>query len=89
MIGCERCQLDEHAGGARLVDVLLGEPDRRRPVRVAVELLVQRLGLGEQRRGCLPEPQLLEFPRADLVQVRGEHLAVGVTQRLPEHPSRI
>ena len=42
----------------RLVDLGLGEPDRRRPVGVAVELLVQRLRLRCRGRGLLAELQL-------------------------------
>jgi hypothetical protein len=38
-------ELDQRAGGARLVDVLLGETHGRRAVGVAVELAVQLLGL--------------------------------------------
>ena len=40
-------------GRARLVDVGLREPDRRRSVGVAIELLVQLLGLGDGGLGLL------------------------------------
>jgi hypothetical protein len=47
-------ELDQHAGGARLVDVGVGEPDLRRAVGVAVALAVQLLGLGVELLGLLP-----------------------------------
>ena len=56
MIGLCVLELDEHARGARLVDVALAEPDARRAVRVAVELLVERGGLLEQGLGLLAQP---------------------------------
>jgi hypothetical protein len=47
-------EFDQHAGGARLVDVGVGEADRRRAVGVAVELAVQLLGLRVELVGFLP-----------------------------------
>ena len=70
-------ELDQHAGGARLVDVLVGEADLRRAVGVAVELLVQLLGLRVELLGLLAQPQLGDLVRARGVQVGGEHLAVA------------
>ena len=67
---------------------VVGEADLRRPVGVAVELLVQLLGLGVELLGLLAQPQLGDLVRARGVQVGGEHLAVaGVRQRGVEHPA--
>ena len=54
MIGRPALELDQHAGGARLVDVVVGEADLRRAVGVAVELLVQLLGVARRaaRSSC-------------------------------------
>ena len=83
-------ELDQHAGGARLVDVGVGEPDLRRAVGVAVELLVQLLRLGVELLGLLAQSQLGDLVRAGAVQVGGEHLAVaGVRERGVEHPARL
>ena len=82
-------ELDQHAGGARLVDVGLLEPDRRRPVRVAVELLVQLLGLAVGGLGLLAEPQLGDVVAADRVQVGRERRAAAAAQRLAERPARV
>ena len=81
-------ELDQHAGGARPVDVLVGEPHRRRAVGVAVELLVQLLGVRVELLGLLAQPQLVDLGRARGVQVGGEHLAVaGVRERGVEYPA--
>ena len=81
-------ELDQHAGGARLVDVLLAEAHGRRAVGVAVELAVQLLGLRVQLLGLLAQPQLGDLVRARRVQVGGEHLVVaGVGERGVEHPA--
>ena len=42
-------ELEQHPCRARLVKLGLADPDRRRPVGVAVELAVQRLGLRVER----------------------------------------
>ena len=47
-------ELEQGAGGARLVDVRLAEADARRTVRVAVDLAVQLLRLGQLRLRLLP-----------------------------------
>ena len=81
-------ELDQHPGGARLVDVRVGEADLRRAVGVAVQLLVQLLGLRVELLGLLAEPQLGDLVRAGAVQVGGEHLAVaGVGEGGVEHPA--
>jgi hypothetical protein len=49
-------ELDQHAGGARLVDVLVRKADLRGPVGVAVKLLVQLLGVGVELLGLLAQP---------------------------------
>ena len=87
MIGRPRVELDQHAGGARLVDVGLGEPDLRRPVRVAVELAVQLLGLGVQVLGLLAEPQLGDRVRGGAVQVGGERLLAALAHGGVEDPA--
>jgi hypothetical protein len=68
-------ELDQHSGGTGLVDVALGEPDRRRAIRVAVKLLVERCGFVEQRLALLPEPQIGYLVAVELGQVCGEHFA--------------
>ena len=69
-------ELDQHAGCACLIDVGVGEAHRRRAVGVAVELLVQLLGVRVELVGLLAQPQLGDLVRAGGVQVGGEHLLV-------------
>jgi hypothetical protein len=69
-------ELDQDAGRAGLVDVLVGEADLRRAVGVAVELLVQLLGLLVELLGLLAQSQVGDLVRARGMQVRGEHLTV-------------
>ena len=83
-------ELQQHAGGARLVELGLAEPDRRRPVRVAVQLAVQRLGLRVERGRLLAQLQL-----GDLVLVQraagqlGEQHAGAVREHLAHQPARV
>jgi hypothetical protein len=79
-------QLDQHAGGAGLVDVGLAEANRRRPVGVTVDLLVQLLSLGDERVGLLAQPQRLQIAVVDLVEVRAEDARVA--QDLADRPPR-
>ena len=82
-------ELDQHAGGARPVDVGLGEPDRRRAVGVAVELLVQLRGVRVELVGLLAQLELGDLVRAGRAQVGGEHVAVaGVRAGRRRAPSR-
>jgi hypothetical protein len=62
-------EFDQHAGGARLVDVGVGEADRRRAVGVAVELAVQLLGLRVELVGLLAQAQLGDLVRVGALQV--------------------
>jgi hypothetical protein len=83
-------ELEQYAGGARLIKLGLADPDRRRPVGVAVELAVQRLGLAVERAGLLAQLQL-----GDLILVqraagqRGEQLAGPVREHLADQPARV
>jgi hypothetical protein len=66
------------------------EADLRRAVGVAVDLLVELLGLLIELLGLLPEAQLGDLVPVGGVQVRGEHLAVAaMAQRGVEHPARL
>jgi hypothetical protein len=80
-------ELDQHAGGAHLVDVRLGEADRRRPVGVAVELPMQGLRLRVQLLALLAEPELGDRVRARGVQVGGEGLVTGLAHCGVEYPA--
>jgi hypothetical protein len=83
-------ELDQHRGGASLVDVGVGEPDRRQAVSVAVQLPVQLLRLAVELLSLLAQPQLADIVRARRVQVGGEHPAVaGIGQGGVEHPARL
>ncbi|HEX4344690.1 MAG TPA: hypothetical protein VHZ31_03920, partial [Solirubrobacteraceae bacterium] len=50
-------ELDQDARGACLIDIGWVEADRRRPVGVLLDPLMQLLGLGEERVGLLAQPQ--------------------------------
>ena len=82
-------ELDQHAGGAGTVDVLLGEADRRRTVGVTVELTVKPLALRVELLGLLAQPQPGDLACAGGVQVGGEHAAgvAGVGESGLEHPA--
>ncbi len=83
-------ELDEHAGGARLVDVLLAEADRRSAVRVAVDPLGQPGRLLEQLLGPLPQLQRGNLVGVEAGEVSGEHTSAVVgAQRGVNHPSRL
>ena len=81
-------QLEQHAGRARLIDLGVADPDRRRPVGIAVQLAVQRLGLRVERGGLLARLQL-----GDLVLIqraasqRGEQGAGPVGEHLTHEPA--
>jgi len=78
------------SSGPGLIDIAVGEADRRRAVGVAIELAVQLLGLGVELLGLLAQSQLGDFVRARGVQVGGEHLAVaGAGEGGVEHPARL
>jgi hypothetical protein len=51
-------ELEQRAGGARLVYLRVALPDGRRPVCVAIELPVQGLGLLVERGGVLAQLEL-------------------------------
>jgi hypothetical protein len=83
-------ELDQHPSRTRLVGVLVGEADLRRAVGVAIELLVQLVGLLVELLRLLAEPQIRNRAATRRVQVGGEHLAVtAVRQRGVEHPARL
>ena len=82
-------ELDQHPGRPRLVDVGGHEAKRRRAVGVPVDLLVQLLGLGDERVGLRAQPQRLEVTVVDGAQVDAEAVLVGVAQRLADRPTRI
>ena len=63
-------ELDQHASGTRPVDVGVGEPDLGRAVGVAVELLVQLLGLNVELLGLLAQAQLGDLAGARAAQGR-------------------
>ena len=77
-------ELDHDAGGACLVDVLLGEADRRWAVGVLVDLAMEPLRLGELLGRLLAQPELVDRAGGELMQVGGEHLAVALAQRVTE-----
>ena len=88
MIGAPLLDLDQHPGGPGRVDLGLAEADRRRPVGVFVELLVQLLRLGEEALCLLPEPQLqvdVERP----VEVGGERPLVSLSHRTADRPAEV
>ena len=60
-------ELDEDAGSSRLVDVLLRESDRGRPVGVLIDLLVKLLGLDELLDRLLAQPQLVDLTGVQLL----------------------
>jgi hypothetical protein len=80
-------ELDQHAGGAGLVDVALGEADLRRAVGIAVDLPVELVGVGAEPVGPLAQAQLADLAGADAVEVRGEDLVIAVGQRGVQDPA--
>jgi hypothetical protein len=70
-------ELDQDAGGARLIDVRVGEADLGRAVSVAVDVRVQFLCVGVELLGLLAQAQLGDLARAGAVPVGGEHLGVA------------
>lgn len=82
-------ELDQHTGRARLIDVGLREPQRRRPVRVPVKLAMQLLGLHDERVGLLAQPQRRQLALVDGGQVGAERTLRRVAQRLPDRSRRV
>lgn len=82
-------KLDQHAGGARLVNVVIGEADCRRGEGILVDLPVQLLGFGDERDGLRAQPQRLQIVGVDRVEVRPERVLPSVAQHLADRPSGI
>ena len=82
-------KLDQHPGGTGLVHVRRIETERRRAVGVLLDLLVQLLGLGDERVGLLAQPQRSQIAVVQRVQVRAEGVLLGVAQRLADRPAGV
>src|SRR5438128_2007881 len=82
-------ELEQHTGGPCLVDFRLAEADRRWAIGVALDLRVQRLGLGVGGLDLLTQAQLGDVVGAERGQVGAERLAAVFAQGIADHPAGV